>query len=105
MLAGVHGLVPQVLDSVLEPTQSLPPLSTPLHGRQRDCVPLLHVLEQAPHFDHAPHVPSTGQASVLQVPVDVLDPEQGFPFHFGAGLVQVRVRVREPVPHDLEQGP
>ena len=105
MLSGVHGVVPHVLDSVLEPAQSLPPFSRPLHGRQRDCVPLSHVLEHAPHGDHAPHVPSTGQPSVLQLPVEVDEPEHWFPPHLGAGLVHVRVRVREPVPHDLEHEP
>ena len=42
---------------------------------------------------------------MLQLPVEVDEPEHWFPPHLGAGLVHVRVRVREPVPHDLEHEP
>ena len=46
---------------------------------------------------------SPGHAIVLQLSVLLLEPTQSAPPPFGAGFVQVRVRVREPTPQLLEQ--
>ena len=46
---------------------------------------------------------SLGHSFVLQLSVLCLSPTQSAPPLFGAGFLQVRIRVREPTPQVLEQ--
>ena len=45
------------------------------------------------------HIDSRGHGRILHVCVSWLLPVQGFPLQEGAGLLQVRLRVRVPPPH------